>query len=120
MVSENSAYPKIPESNWWAIRAQFRKSLPASVTGSYLKSLLSLTSDKAASNLLSPLRQMKLIDEDGKPTDRANEWRDDANYASVCHEIVNEIYPRELIDLYPGPDFDREKISMVYDKKQVG
>lgn len=77
-MAEGTTYPKIPESNWWAIRTQFRKSLPPIVSGSYLKSLLSLTSDRAATNLLPPLKQIGLIDDEGRPTDRANEWRDDA------------------------------------------
>ena len=110
-MADGNTYPRIPESNWWAIRAQFRRSMPPAITGSYLKSLLSLTSDKAASNLLAPLRQMKLIDENGKPTDRANEWRDDNKYGTICEQIVEEIYPPELRSLYPGPDFDKDKIS---------
>lgn len=110
-MADNNTYPKIPEKNWWSIRAQFRRSMPPAVTGSYLKSLLDLTSDKAASNLLSPLKQMKLIDDEGKPTDRANEWRDDNKYSSVCEQIVEEIYPSEIRSLYPGPDFDKDKIA---------
>lgn len=110
-MAENNVYPRIPESNWWAIRAQLRKSMPPDVSVSYLKSLLSLTSDKSAKNLIPPLRQMKLIGEDGKPTDRANEWRDDDKYAAVCEKIVEEIYPPELRSLYPGPDFDKDRIA---------
>lgn len=85
--------------------------MPTTVTGSYLKSLLSLTSDKAASNLIPPLKQMKLIDEENKPTDRANEWRDDNKYGAVCEDILKEIYPSELRELYPGPDIDRNKVA---------
>ena len=110
-MADNTTYPKIPEKNWWAIRAQFRRSMPPAVTGSYLKSLLDLTSDKAASNLLAPLKQMKLIDDEGKPTDRANEWRDDNKYSLVCEQITAEIYPPEIRSLYPGPDFDKDKIA---------
>ena len=109
-MADNTVYPKIPESNWWAIRNQFKKSIPAIVTSSYLKSLLNLTTEKAARNLISPLRQMKLIDEDNKPTDRSNDWRNDEHYSSICLEITRELYPQELRALSPGPDYDREKI----------
>lgn len=110
-MAEGTTYPKIPESNWWAIRTQFRKSLPPIVSGSYLKSLLSLTSDRAATNLLPPLKQIGLIDDEGRPTDRANEWRDDAKYHSVCQAILREVYPPELLSLFAGPEFDRDKIA---------
>ena len=90
-MAEGTTYPKIPESNWWAIRTQFRKSLPPIVSGSYLKSLLSLTSDRAATNLLPPLKQIGLIDDEGRPTDRANEWRDDgtAKAAASMYILLN-------------------------------
>jgi hypothetical protein len=32
-----------------------------------------------------------------KPTERANEWRDDAQYPTVCKTILKEVYPAELI-----------------------
>ena len=78
-----AAYPKIPESNWWKLRDQFKKTLPNVVTPAYLKSLLGLKSDGAAQNLIGPLRQVGLIDEAQRPTGRANDWRNDAKYAEV-------------------------------------
>lgn len=114
MSNENSknAFPKIPESNWWSIRQQFKKTIPNVVNISYLKSLLNLSTDQSAVNLISPLKTFGLIDESGKPTERANEWRDDEKYASVCQEIVKEVYPIELMDLYPdSQDLDKPNIS---------
>ena len=112
MLADNTSvsYPKLPISNWWDIREQFKRSIPKTVTKSYLKSLLNLTSDKAAGNLISPLKLMKIIDEEGIPTDRAYAWRDDTKYIAVCKQVVEEIYPAELIDLNPGPDYDKESI----------
>jgi len=110
-MAEKTVYPKIPTSNWWIIRAQFRKTLPTVVTPSYLKSLLNLTSDRAARNLLAPLKQIHLLDDENKPTKRAIDWRDDKKYKETCDSILGEIYPNELRELYPGPDFD--KISIV-------
>lgn len=110
-MADKQVYPRLPEKNWWIIRNQFKKTLPSAVTTSYLKSLLNLTSEKAASNLLPPLRQLGLIDEEGKPTVRANEWRSDSKYSETCKSIVQEIYPQELRDLFAGPEFDRKSIK---------
>lgn len=106
-----ASYPKIPESNWWRLRDQFKKTLPNAVTTAYLRSLLSLNSEGAAQNLIGPLRQVALIDEGGKPTDRANDWRNDAKYPEVCAAIIAEVYPQELRDLYSGPDLDRAGVE---------
>jgi hypothetical protein len=106
-----TSYPRIPESNWWKLRDQFKKTLPGSVTPAYLRSLLGLNSEKAAQNLIGPLRQLGLIDEDNKPAPRANDWRNDAKYAEVCRAILEEVYPAELIDLYSGPGLDRQAVQ---------
>ena len=108
-MADKQIYPMIPEKSWWAIREQFIKTIPNEVSVSYLKSLLSLTSDQAARNLLSPLRQMNLIDEKNKPTDLASQWRSDSQYSKVCQKLVNELYPRELTDIFPDSSVDTKK-----------
>lgn len=104
-------YPRIPESNWWKLRDQFKKTLPAAVTAAYVRSLLGLNSEGAARNLLGPLRQVGLIDDAGKPTPRANDWRNDAKYAEVCRAILADVYPQELLDLHSGPETDRQSVQ---------
>ncbi len=108
---EKQTFPRIPESNWWTLRNQFHKTLPTSVTTSYLKSLLNLTTDVAASNLLSPLKQIGLIDDEGKPTPRATNWRSDTKYSETCKEIIKEVYPSELIELYSGSNLNKNSIK---------
>lgn len=109
MLEEKETFPMIPESNWWKLRDQFRKSLPPVVNPSYLKSLLNLNSDQASRNLIPPLKRLKLIDDQGKPTGRANDWRNDVKYNATCQQIVSEVYPEELRGLMPGPDIDRDE-----------
>lgn len=70
--------------------------------------LLNLTSIESAQNLIPPLRQIGLIDGEGKVTPRANDWRTDAKYLDACREMVNDVYPEELRDLFPGPEVDRQ------------
>lgn len=96
----------ISEKSWWQLRNQFKKTIPSVVNVSYLKSLLSLNSDQSARNILAPLRQMGIIDADGKPQPRATDWRSDAKYPTVCSAIISEIYPQELLDLFPDAQVD--------------
>ena len=105
-MADKQIYPMISEKSWWQLRNQFKKTIPSTVNVSYLKSLLSLNSDQSARNILAPLRQMGLIDSDGKPQPRATDWRSDAKYPDVCSAIISEIYPQELLDLFPDAEVD--------------
>ena len=33
-------------------------------------------------------------------------WRDDQQYPTFCEDIKKEIYPQEVLDLYPNPTVD--------------
>lgn len=81
--------------------------MPASVTASYLSTVLPMTQQSATNNLLRPLKRIGIVDQDNKPTDRAFKWRDDNQYPEACDEIRKEVYPQELIDAFSGPDVDR-------------
>lgn len=105
-MADKQIYPMIFEKSWWQLRNQFKKTIPSVVNVSYLKSLLSLNSDQSARNILAPLRQMGIIDADGKPQPRATDWRSDAKYPDVCSAIIAEIYPQELLDLFPDTQVD--------------
>lgn len=94
-------YPKIPEAVWWNLRTKFASSLPPTVTPSWLATLLGYKEESAKKGLMPQLRMVGLIDDDGKPTDRANNWRTDGTYESVCQAIREEFYPPELLDLFP-------------------
>jgi hypothetical protein len=100
------SYPKIPAKNWWDLRRRFQQSMPTRVTGDYLQSVLGLASAGSATNLIGPLRSLGLVDDDGKPTDLANRWRHDEDYADVCGEIIEATYPAALREAHPPPALD--------------
>ena len=104
------SYPRFPESNWWQLRDQFGKTIPTVINVVYLKSLLRLTSDQAARNLISPLKRLGLIDDDNKPTDLANEWRNDDTYAEACQKMLENAYPQALLELFSGEEIDKSGI----------
>jgi hypothetical protein len=61
----------------------------------------------ARANVLPGLKTTRIIDNDGKPLDRAKKWRDDQQYANVCNAIRQDCYPKELLDAIPDPAKDR-------------
>ena len=102
----------IPEQIWWKLREQFRKSVPTIVSPNYVKSLLGYTSDESArANVISPLKQLGLIDSEGKTMQLAYDWRSDEKYPSVCKGMLERIYPQELLDLFPDSDIDVERVK---------
>jgi hypothetical protein len=107
----DASYPTIPIRNWWAIRDLLKASIPAAVTPGYLSTKLRMTPESAKTNILPSLFRCGIIDQDGKPTDRARKWRDDDFYAATCEEIRRGVYPQELLDAWSGPAIDREAVA---------
>lgn len=108
--SKKKGYPKLPRANWFALREKFRQKPPAEVTPTYIAGALNIGTASAA-NLVPPLKQLGLIDESGKPTDLAFEWRDDATYAAACEKILEATYPQEIRDLFHTPDAKFKDVS---------
>ena len=104
-------YPNMPTNNWLALRKKFRNTIPAKASSSYLSSALQITEDSAKNNILPSLRITGIVDEEGKPTERAVKWRDDAQYSQVCKEIMEDVYPQELLDLASDENFDRSSVQ---------
>ena len=73
--------------------------MPAAVTTTYLSSALSMTEESARANIITPFKNLGILDETGKPTDLAYEWRDDSKYPVVCQTLLDKIYPQEVRDL---------------------
>jgi hypothetical protein len=71
--------------------------------------VLDMKVDSARANVLPFLRQMGIVDEEGKTGERAKLWRDDERYPDVCKAILEELYPKELLDAAPDPEQDRAR-----------
>lgn len=108
---EKVTYPSIPVSSWWTIRSKFINSIPREVNLSYLATILGIEERSAGANVLPALTAFRIVDQDGKPTERANQWRDDEQYPLVCKQIREEIYPQELLDALPPPSPNREAVE---------
>lgn len=108
---KKKGYPKIPMSNWFLLRDKFKQRTPEKVTPSYIASALTMGERSASANIIPPLRAFGLIDDSGKPTDLAYEWRDDNKYPTVCKAILEETYPRELLDLFSDSNASLKDIA---------
>ncbi|MCX5805808.1 MAG: DUF5343 domain-containing protein [Proteobacteria bacterium] len=103
---EKKSYPMIAGKVWWGLGERFKRTIPATVSSSYIASVLSMSDVSARNNVLPALRGTGLIDDTGKPTDLAVKWRDDVHYKEACGTIIKDAYPQELIDL--GADSKHE------------
>lgn len=104
-------FPNIPVSHWMNLRGQFKKSIPGTISNNYLASVLGMTEVSARSNIAPTLKQIGLIDDDGKTNqDLAKKFRDDSLYPKFCEDLIKKVYPQELIDAFPDKDSDRRKI----------
>ncbi len=108
--THKGGYPKFPTDNWWALRKRFVQTIQIIVNESYLSSILQMKPTSARVRI-STLRKVGLISEDGKPTERAKRWRDDNQYAAVCEEIRQSVYPPELLNAFPAPSPDRAEVA---------
>lgn len=120
-MAAGESFPKISRKIWWLLRDRFKKTVPTTVNPTIISALSSMTDISARTNVISPLRQLGLIDENNKPTDLAQRWRHDDEYPKVCHEIRENLYPPELIETYPeASEGQRTAIKNWFMKTGVG
>lgn len=108
MAQASPSYPMIAQGVWWKLRAKFNQSIPGVITAGYLSAALNMQENSARANVLPALRQLGIIDADGKTQDRAQQWRDDKQYADVCKEMLEEVYPSELLAAVPEPSNNKD------------
>ena len=117
-MATTATYPKISRKLWWLLRERFKKSVPSVVTPTLVTSLAPMKDGSARSNVISPLRDLGLLDVENRPTELAARWRHDDEYAYVCHEIRQKTYPPELIEAFSEPELtQKEQIKTWFMKR---
>lgn len=112
MAETSKSFPNVPVIHWLSLRGQFKRTIPGTITSNYLASVLKMSELNAKANILPSLRQIGLIDSDGKTNQElAKQLRDDALYPKLCNSILVKIYPQELRDAFPDKDSDKEQIK---------
>src|SRR5882672_6274441 len=96
----SNGYPKVPLKAWRALRSRATAAPSTKFTAATVAALMGMSSPKsAANNIVSPMRRLGLIDEDSALTPRGQKWRVDASYADACQEILDDVYPADLLAL---------------------
>lgn len=109
MATIATTYPKISRKSWFLLRDRLKQSIPSTITPTLIISLSPMEESSARSNVLNPLRELGLIDEDNRATDLAQRWRHDDEYATVCHEIRAKVYPSDLVEAFPNADATKKE-----------
>lgn len=108
MAEAKKSFPMLPVGHWWTLRKKFKQSIPGVVTDNYLATVLGMTVESVRANVLPFLKPLGIMDDEGRPTERAKLWRDDGHYPEVCQAIAANVYPKELIDAVPNPRDNRD------------
>lgn len=107
MAEAKQTLPKITTKNWWGIRKKLKSTMPKVISKSFVAAAMGVGDASAQGNVISPMIQLGLLDENGAPTKLANEWRNDDTYASACKKMREATYPQELCDLAPDMEIDK-------------
>jgi hypothetical protein len=107
MAERKRTFPILPAKWWWGLRDKLKQSVPNFVNAAYLAATLNIGEETAAKIALPAFRKIGIIDESGKPTERAIAWRDDEQYSNVCKDIKSEIYPEDILEALPSPKENR-------------
>lgn len=108
MATSTTTYPKISRKLWFLLRDRLKKAIPSEVSPTFVLSVSTMAEASARSNVISPLRDLGLLDDTNKPTSLAARWRHDDDYAAVCHEIRDRVYPKSLIEAFPDADSSKK------------
>jgi hypothetical protein len=100
-------YPQLPSAVWWKLRDAFNRRIPAKINESYLASILSVGTT-AARQYLRDLKSIGLVNEDDSPSELVVDWRDDEKYRAISQQMLNSIYPDELLASAHPPNPDRQ------------
>jgi hypothetical protein len=107
---------------WKTLRARAAAAPTVKFTPSAVAALMGMSSPASArDNTVVPMRRLGLIDDEGALTERGNKWRVDATYGDACQEILDDVYPHELLSL-TGSDgmVDAARVRTWFDHKGFG
>lgn len=96
-MAEAPAYPKMPSTAWRTLRARAATAPSTKFTPATVAALLNMGSPESAlGNVVRPLKQLGILDDEYALTERGNKWRIDSTYGEACQEILDEVYPSDL------------------------
>lgn len=118
-MADKNRYPQIPSTVWWGVRAIFQRSPSATVDERLLGVQLGVQ-EAAARAYLNELRGVGILNEDGKATPLALKWRLDGTYPEAVNELVEAVYPEQLVHLAPPGEAERQKVVSWFQHEGLG
>lgn len=117
MADEQKSFPKIYASNWWALRKKAMELPDGKFTADTIPEMLNIKKNSVQANVLPAMNQFDLLDNHGKLTERGAKWILDDEYKEVCTDIIESIYPVDLMDTIPDPLNNREDVKDWFSRK---
>jgi hypothetical protein len=74
----------------------------------------------AAKAYLQQFKSVGILDEEGKPTNLVNEWRNDETYTSAITKILEQVYPSDLVGSQPPGDANAGEIRNYFELEGLG
>lgn len=102
-------YPQLPKGVWQGVWALLRKTPSRKMDEKALAAELGVQAT-AAKAYARELMKIGILDEEFRPTDLANRWRQNGKDSALIEEILEKSYPQDLRDLAPVGDIDRDKV----------
>jgi len=112
-------FPQIPSTVWWGVRQMLQRSPKAKLDETMLGANLGVQTP-AAKQYLGELRRVGIIDEEGRATDLANQWRMDDTYPDAVEAIARVSYPEGLVTISPPSSPDRQKVVNWFMRQGLG
>jgi hypothetical protein len=117
MAIESVIFPILPVSTWWKLRKKLNNSIPKEMSASYIATALDMTEVSAKVNVIPKLKLIGFIDDNNKPTEVAIQWRDDDHYPLICKDLINKLYPSELVDAIDDPINNKSRVVKWFQSK---
>ncbi|MGV3582033.1 MAG: DUF5343 domain-containing protein [Methylophilus sp.] len=93
------------------MRKKLKSTMPKAITKSFVAAAMDIKEVSAQMNVIAPMKQLGLLDDNGAPTQLANKWRSDETYAAACKDMRENTYPQELLDLAPTVETEKSIIQ---------
>ncbi len=121
-MASTNGYPKVTTKAWRTLRGRAASAPSTKFTPAGVAALMGMSSPKSAGdNTVYPMRRLGLIDDEGALTARGNKWRTDGSFAEACQEILDEVYPAELLSLTrEDGQPDAQQVRTWFDHKGFG
>jgi len=117
MSNKQKSFPRISPNYWWLLRNKAIENPDDTFNVPVIASLLNIKPTSVYSTVLPSLNQFELIDKDGKLSERGRKWIIDSEYKDACVDILESIYPIELLEDIKNPDKNRIAVENWFERK---